>query len=191
MKKIIPFSFRFWEGHASVLKAFFFSRLLREKVLLLALVLVMVLTWFSNVVGRTAHWAREFNNTSRELAVQRGWLNQRTKIEAASRAAVEHLDPAKTYNGPRLQSEITAIASRLGLNNNNYNADNPQTERTSQFSKNSMRVEIRNAEYSSLVNFYREIAKQTPYIGIESFRITVANGKHNASLRVSSVEIVK
>lgn len=180
---------RFLTGQTAVLKAFFFSRLLREKILLLGFILMVVLTWFTSVVGRTGRWAREFGNTSRELAVQRGWLAQRAQIEAASKAAIEHLDPAKTYNGARLQSEIAAIAARLNLSN--YSADNPQTERTSQFSVNSMRLEIRNAEYASLVNFYLEIAKQTPYIGIGNFRISVANGKHNASMRVSSVEIVK
>lgn len=171
------------------MKAFFLSRLFREKVLLLALVLIVAATWLSSVSGRVGKLWREIRITEALYADQRGWLDQRTRIESAAREAIQYLDPAKTYDGGRLQSEIDAIARRTGLSN--YSAENVQTERSSQFSMNSMRLEIRNAEYPTLVKFYLELVKHTPYIGIEQFRITATGGKHNASLRVTSVEIAK
>ena len=56
---------------------------------------------------------------------------------------------------------------------------------------NSMQLQIRNADYATLVKFYVELSKQAPYIGIEQFRLSVNNFKHSVAMRVSSVEIAK
>jgi len=56
---------------------------------------------------------------------------------------------------------------------------------------NSMQLTIRNADWVKLTDFYRELAKQAPYIGIDQFRLSVANFKHSVNMRVSSVEIAK
>lgn len=170
-------------------KGFFMSRLLREKVLLVAFLALIAATWFSSVAGRLGRWNRDFRITSNELSQQRSLLVQRSQIEALAKAAVEHFEPSKTFDAMRLQSEIDAIARRVGLAN--YSAENVQTDHTAQFSMNSMRLEIRNADYPALVRFYLEVSKQAPYLGIEQFRITANNGRHNASLRVTSFEMAK
>ena len=179
----------FLETRLGALRAFFMGRMFREKVLLLAFVLLIAATWFSSVMRRSGRWASEFKTTSHDLAYQRGVLAQQAVIEAAAKAAVEHFEPTKTFDGMRLQSEIDAISRRTGLVN--YTMDDVQTDRSSQFSMNSMRLEIRNADYASLVRFYLEVSKEAPYIGIEQFRITASNGKHSASLRLTSIEMAR
>ena len=170
-------------------KAFFLSRAFREKILLLGFVILIVATWLSSVVGRTNRFTRAFGMTSRDLAIQQGWLAEQGRIEAAAKAAVEHLDPAKTFDGVRLQSEVAAIATRLGITT--FSADNPVSEHASVFTKNTMQVTIRNVEYPALVKFYLEVVKQTPYIGFDQIRVSVNNGKHSATMRVTSVELEK
>jgi len=171
------------------MKAFFLSRLFREKILLLGLVMLAAVTWLSSASSRTAHFWRDFRATSLLLDGQRELLEQQGRVEAEAKAAIEHLEPSKTFDGVRLQAEIAAIANRTGVIN--YTADNVQTERVSQFSMNSMPLTIRNADYATLVKFYTELSKQAPYIGIEQFRLSAANFKHSVSMRVSSVEIAK
>jgi len=175
--------------HPALLKAFFLSRVLREKILLLGLVLIVSGTWFTSVVRRTGRFGREFGVTSDLLTSQRGWLGQRAAVEAEAKAAVEHLDPSKTFDGVRLQAEIDALLRRTGVTN--YSADSVQTERTSQFSKHTMQLQIRNADYGILVKFYLELSKQAPYIGIQQFALSANNGKHSAALKVFSVETPK
>lgn len=187
--KLPSLPLRFFETRLGGLRAFFMSRLFREKVLLLAFVALIAATWLSSVVGRTGRWRSEFRLTSRDLEEQQAVLVQQAAIEAAAKAAVEHFEPSKTFDGMRLQAEIDAIARRTGLVN--YTMDNVQTDRSSQFSMNSMRLEVRNADYSSLVRFYLEVSKEAPYIGIEQFRITASNGKHSASLRLTSIEMLQ
>jgi hypothetical protein len=171
------------------MKAFFFSRLFREKILLLGLVLMMAGTWFVSVLGRSSRLIHGFSLTSDLLATQNNWLKQQTRINAEAKAAVEHLDPSKTFDGVRLQAEIAAIAGRTGVIK--YSVDNVPVERTPQFSMNTVQLQIRDADYATLVKFYVELSKEAPYIGIEQFRLSASNSRHNAALRISSVEIAK
>jgi hypothetical protein len=171
------------------MKAFFLSRQFREKILLVGLILMLAVTWLSSVSRRTVRLWGEFRATSGLLAAQRDMLAQADRVEAEAKAAIQHLEPAKTFDGVRLQSEIAAIATRtIGTN---YTGSNLPTERVSQFSMNSMQLQIRNADWPKLTDFYKELAKEAPYIGIEQFRLSVANMKHSVSMRVSSVEIAK
>jgi hypothetical protein len=171
------------------MKAFFLSRLFREKLLLLALVLMAATTWLWSATNRTARFWREFRATSVLLEGQRELLAQQSRIEAEAKAAIEHLEPSKTFDGVRLQAEIAAIAARTGVKN--YSADNVQTERVSQFSMNSMQLQIRTVNWETLTHFYFELSKEAPYIGIEQFRLSATNANHNVAMRVSSVEIAK
>jgi hypothetical protein len=171
------------------MKAFFLTRQFREKLLLLGLIMLAAATWLSSASSRTARFWREFRATTVLLDGQRELLEQRSRIEAEAKAAIEHLEPSKTFDGVRLQAEVDAIARRTGVIN--YSADNVQTERVSQFSMNSMQLQIRNADYATLVKFYLELSKEAPYIGIEQFRLSVTNFKHSIAMRVSSVEIAK
>jgi hypothetical protein len=171
------------------MKAYFLARQFREKLLLLGLILITAATWLSSASNRTARFWREFRATSVLLDGQRDLLAQRGRIEAEAKAAIEHLEPSKTFDGLRLQAEIAAIAARTGVTN--YVADNVQTERISQFSMNSMQLQIRDSDWSKLRDFYIELSKQAPYIGIEQFRLSVTNFKHSVSMKVSSVEIAK
>ncbi|MFT3869242.1 MAG: hypothetical protein QM715_12355 [Nibricoccus sp.] len=181
--------------HASLLKVFFLTRALREKVLLLAFILIVTVTWLSSVAGRTSKFRSHFKETSTELETQAEWLKNQARIDANAKAAVEHLDPAKTYDGVRLQSEIVSILQRVGITTG-YSADPAVSERASVFTKHSIQVTIRNVEYAALVKFYLEIIKQTPYIGFDQVNITVPSNNnnrniHNATMRITSVELVK
>ena len=171
------------------MKAFFFSRVLREKVLLLGLILMAAATWLLGATHRTTRFWSQFRETSVLLRGQQELLSQQGQVEAEAKAAIEHLEPAKTFDGVRLQAEVDAIAKRTGVVN--YSADNVQTERVSQFSMNSMQLQIRNADWEPLRRFYFELSKGAPYIGIEQFRLNVNNFKHSVSMRVSSIEITK
>jgi hypothetical protein len=171
------------------MKSFFLSRLLREKVLLLGLVMLVAVTWLTSAVGRTTSFNRAFRFTSDELFVQQGWLDKQASIESEAKASIEHLDPAKTFDDIRLRAEIDAIAKRTGAIT--YTADSVQPDRTSQFTKYSMQLTIRNAEWDTLKKFYIELSKQAPYIGIETFRLSAANFKHSMVIRVFSVETPK
>ncbi len=172
------------------MKAFFLSRILREKILLLAFTVLGAAIWFSSVSDRVGARLREIRRITTDLEVQQRWLVQSERISREASLAVEHLDPARTFDNVRLQSELNAMASGASLSN--YDVSDSRTESTSQFSVHSVQFSVRNTNIGALVAFYAELSKRAPYIGIEQFSLEGNRSNPaqlNASWRVTSVEI--
>lgn len=174
------------------MKAFFLSRLLREKILMLGFVLIAALIWLSGVSERVGARWRAVKQTSTDLDVQRRWLSQRQRIEREAQLAIEHLDPSRTFDNVRLQSELNALARAAGLSN--YDVSDSRTVRTSQFAVHSVQFSARNADIGALITFYQSLGQRAPYLGLEQFAL--ASNRANpsqltASWRVTSVEIAR
>ncbi len=175
----------------NALRIWFVSRLLREKVLVLALVLIGALIWLSSASDRLRINLRGFRSAEAALATQQLWLNNQPAIEEAAAAAVRNLDPARTYDATFLVAEIMGIASRSGLA---VNTEPPRTQRSSQFAVHTVQVTSRRAELGSLLRFYQELASKAPYLGLEQISLQgdrSAPGMINATLQVVSVELVR
>jgi len=174
------------------MKPFFLSRVLREKILLLALVLIAALMWLSSVAGRATTFINDYKRTTQTLKAQQMMLDARESIEARAAAAIAQLDPASTFDTVKLQSELDTIASASGIANKTIG--DARTDKTSQFSVNSASITMRNVDYPSLVKFYEELKKRAPYIGLDSLSIQAATAnvtQLTVSIKVSSVEVAK
>ena len=177
------------------MRTFFLTRLLREKVVLVILVAIGAVMWLSSVSTRVRTFWHQAGMTSTELEDQRRWLTERTRIEKEAADAVQHLDPTRTYDAVRLGAELDSIARAVGINLRDTSIEDTQVSQGPQFSINSVRFVLRNADWQrQIVPFYEELSKRAPYMGIEEFTI-LANRANTAqltaSLRVSSVEIAR
>lgn len=174
----------------NALKTFFLGRLLREKLLLVIIVVLVALTFLSKFSGRVAVAWRTQRATGVMLADQAQWLAKRASIEASAGQAVKNLDPAKTLDDTQLVGELNALARAQGVR---FTSDTPRTERTGQFAMHTVQFNLLKMDWDSLKRFYVELTKRSPYIGIEQFSLQSERANPallNASLRVSSVEIV-
>jgi len=174
------------------MKAFFLSRLLREKILLVVFTLLGAAIWLSGVGERVAAQVRAIRVTSTDLDVQQRWLLQRDRIEKEATLAVEHLDPSRSFDSVRLQGELNTLARSAGLSN--YDVSDSRTVRSSQFAVHSVQFSARNADLAALVTFYQSLAQRAPFLGLEQF--SLASNRSNpsqlsASWRVTSVEIAQ
>lgn len=172
-------------------KAWFFGRLFREKILVFAFVLLGALIWLSSASDRLTKNLRTFRSAETALATQQIWLDNRAAIEEAAKAAVQNLDPTKTYNSTFLVAEILGIAGRAGLT---VNTEPPRTQRSPQFAIHTVQVTTRRAELASLLRFYQELASRAPYLGLEQVTLQgdrTNPGMINATLQVASVELVR
>lgn len=173
------------------MKAFFLSRLLREKVLLFGLTAIAAVMWLSAVSTRVRAFWTQAQTTSANLKEQKAWLGERERIQRDAKAAVEHLDPSRTFDSVRLQSELDSIARSVGIVKGT-SINDTQVVPGPQFSINSVRFTLANVEWKALKRFYAELSKRAPYIGIEEFAVSANRANPSqltASLRVSSVEI--
>jgi hypothetical protein len=175
------------------MKAFFLSRLMREKLLLTALLGLAAITWLVSVARRGRVVWLEERGTRAVLATQQQWLDNRAAIEGAAARAVSRFDPARTFSSTRLLGELSQIADRVGVRSNTA-SDILGTEPTSQFAVNTVQFTIRNADMAAVLNFCKELDQRSPYIGVEQFTLALAPGNAgllNVTLRLSSVEIVR
>ena len=173
------------------LKTYFLRRLLREKILLVVIAALVALTLLSSFSRRAAAFWRTQRSTTVTLREQQLWLKNRASIEAGAQAAVKNLDPARTLDDTRLVGELNALARSHGLR---FTNDTPQTERTGQFAVHTVQFNLQKSDWEALKRFYLELTKRSPYVGIEQFTLQAdrANpAQLNASLRVSSVELVR
>lgn len=174
------------------MKAFFLSRLLREKILMVGFVLIAALIWLSGVAERAGAKLRAIKATSVILDDQHRWLLQRERFEKEAQLAIEHLDPTRSFDSVRLQGELNSLARAAGLTN--YDVSDSRTVRTSQFAVHSVQFQARNADIAALINFYQALSQRAPYLGLEQFAL--ASNRANpaqltASWRVTSVEIAR
>lgn len=173
------------------LKAFFLSRLLREKLLLVLFVAIGAAMWASNFGTRATGAWRTVSSVSNELTLQTQWLENREAIEAGSIQAVQNLDPARTLDETRLVGDLSALAREHNLR---FTNDTPQTERSGQFAVHTVQIQLQRAPWDSLKGFYLALTRRSPYLGIEQFsaRADRADGNlMDTSIRISSVEIVR
>lgn len=174
------------------MKAFFLSRLLREKILMLAFVLIGALIWLSGVAERANAQLKAIKVTTTDLDVQQRWLLQRARIEKEATLAIEHLDPSRTFDNVRLQSELNTLARSAGLTN--YDVSDSRTSRTSQFAVHSVQFSVRNTNMTALIAFYQLLAQRAPYLGLEEFALASNQANPSqltANWRVTSIEIAR
>ena len=171
------------------MKRYFFTRSMREKVLLVAFVAVAASAWLLSAVGRARGTWNDTRLLLAEGREQQLWLNNRADIEARAAQATSRLDPTRTLNGTRLVAEMNSLAQSAGLA---AEVSGQRTERTTQFAFHSAQVSFRRAELGALVKFYEELSKRSPYVGLEQVSLAADRGSPgtlNATFRVVAAEL--
>jgi hypothetical protein len=173
-------------------KAFFLSRLMREKALLLAFVGIIAAIWLSSFVTRAGAFSRGFSQTTNVLGQQRTVLNRRQASEDAAKKAIAQFDPTKTYNLSSLIAAVNQLAAVADLKNTTIEAfpDEP----TPQFVMHSIRFRVVGQKdkpgFLKLRRFYLELGKKSPYIGIEQCTMGTSAATLTTEFKLSAVEIV-
>lgn len=171
------------------MRAWFNRRNRREQVLVTAFVVMAALVWLSAASGRLRTQLGAWRSTRVDLATQQLWLDRQQDIETRSGAAVRNLDPARTYDATKLVGTINTLAAGAGLG---VAIDPPATQRTPRFAYHSATVRFRRAALPALLGFYDELAKQAPYLNLESVKLETdraAAGNLNVTLQISATQI--
>ncbi len=173
------------------MKAWFISRLAREKSLMLLLVGVGAIFWISDLWERGRATHADIQETCLVLETQAGWLAEKGRIEKAADDAIANLDSSRTFNSLRLSAELSAIAKQTGIDQN-LQSEAQSPAQTAQFSVHSVQLNLNRVEWPPLWAFYDALSQRAPYISIEQFVLeSVRNdpAQLNARSLVASVEI--
>jgi hypothetical protein len=172
------------------LRALFLARLLREKILLVALALVVAALWLSNLAGRAGVFLAEERHTTVSLADQARWLANRDAVEKVAQQSARAFKPEQTLDSTRLLAVVQNIATDAGLHN--FNTAPPEDVSTAQFSVHTLQFTVNKVDYPSLFHFCMALQQKAPYIGVEQFIVMAEKmdpASLNATMKISSVEI--
>ena len=174
-------------------RAFFLSRALREKLLLVVFIGIAVLWWASSFSARAGSFWREQRTTTLRLREQAEWIKNKTMIEETATRTASRLDPTKTLNGNQLVTTVLQLANEGGVKNI-QTSGSTVTSTSGQFAVHSQEFVIRNVEWDALTKFYETLQRRSPYISLERF--TLVSAPNNAAqltlnLKVTSVEITR
>jgi hypothetical protein len=176
------------------LRAYFLSRALREKLLLVGILAVIVVVWISNLSSRAGLFWRAQRATTVALKEQAQYLDNQAAIEARAKDAAARLEPGKTLNGPRLFSTISQIASETGVSRNLREESPVPSATNGQLAVNTLKFQLINADWPSIVKFYLALHERSPYIALNSASLQ-PNRSNPAQMTfvavVSSVEVAQ
>src|SRR5688572_12770144 len=175
------------------IRAFFLSRALREKLLLVVFVGIAVLWWGSSFVTRASGFWQAQRTTVLRLREQAEWIKNENTIKETAKKTASRLDPTKTLSGNQLVTTVSQLANEAGLKGL-QTAGGTVTTTSGQFAVHSQEFVIRNVEWETLGKFYEALQRRSPYISLERFTLTSA--ANNAAqltlnLKVTSVEITR
>lgn len=180
------------------LRVFFLSRLLREKLLLVAFVAIGAAIWLSGFGTRASAWWRTHVLAGQELRNQDRLLREQDAIAEYAKQAAAQLDPAKTLDGTRLFTTVRQLAAEAGLRNVRNDGLAPAGS-TGQFTVNTLTITAQALDpdpaknWEAIKNFYTAVQQRSPYIAIDQFILqpqSRANpGQLTLVLKVSSVQV--
>jgi Type II secretion system (T2SS), protein M subtype b len=174
------------------LRAYFMTRLLREKILLVALLLLVAVLWFSNLAGRLEHFRHDAYQAGLKLEEHSHWLAHRGAIEDSARKAASIFDPTRTLDSTQLLATVNAVAKDTGLRTTT--SAGAQDVSNGEFAIHTVQFNMTKVDWSTLQSFYTALQQHAPYLGIDQFQLDADHANPNllsVSLRISSVEIVR
>ncbi len=163
------------------MKAYFLSRQLREKLLLLVLVGAGLTFWVLHLVDSNRKYHDDDTKLAKDRADQDGVLNREAAIHAASQKIIDQLDPRQAIRDEAtLRTNIQQLAREAGVNNLSFAT--PSISPTNSTIKIiTMDVTFRDLspDMSELIPLYRKLSDKEPYINIVRSTLTVTgnNGR--------------
>lgn len=163
---------------------------LREKVLLLLVLISLALIWLMFAAERSKMQFSSFSRFSQTLKGQDQWLRNREDIETELKDAMQMLDASKTYSSTELVSRVDALMHDAEVER--YSINPPQSETAGQFTVHSIRLNVQRIDLETLIRFSDVVESLNPYISLERLEVFADRNDatlHNANFYLSSMEM--
>ncbi|MFP4157609.1 MAG: hypothetical protein ACLFU4_08330 [Opitutales bacterium] len=164
------------------IKALYKRTTVREKLLALVFILVILILWSGNWLGRLGAWNAGRTQSAVELDTQQQWLDRSEEYTEGLDQALERVDPSKTFRGSQLSERVDSLLRQSGLSAQ-ADIDPVRTREGEIFNDHNLRVRLSRISIAQLVQFSQALRKDSPYINIESVRIA-ANRRNPEQLDV-------
>lgn len=140
----------------------------RERILLVALIIVGFLIWGSNLQERWTNTSAQVDTLERTTRSQTVWLENEGFLRSQFRSALGRLDQDKMMDDSQLIGLIDTYARQNELR---HELSTPNTSPGEVFSTSNLRVTFRNITMDDLLKFYLFTLSHHPYMSLEGVAI--------------------
>ncbi len=172
------------------MRAFFFRRSWRERVLLLVVLAVGVVIWLFSVLGR-ARAARELWAASgRELRDQQQWLDSAAETRDRLQSRLAQVQQGRALNANQLVGQLDAVVKRHGFA---FRLDPPTPERRPPVVIHTVSLNLDKADLPAFAAFADDLRTSLPLVNIEQLVITPDrrnSAQLDVRLKLSGLELL-
>ncbi len=162
---------------------------LRERVLLSVFLWICVIVWLSSVTKKFKYSVDLYKIKKSNIVNQEEWLNNRAVIQERLELALKRLDRNRTYSRDKLAGRVDTIARETGVK---FETNSVSTKEGDIFDVHTLRILLKKANISELIEFDKRLKEESPYLGLENAQIVAykTNPKLlNAKFVISSFEL--
>ncbi len=152
------------------MRAFFFRRSWRERILLLVVLTVGVAIWLSSVSGRSGTLRERWGATGTALALQQTWLESAAENQVQLQSRLAQVQQGRSLNANQLAGQLDAVAKRQHFAN--YRLDPPTSERKPPVAIHTVSLTIEKVELAAFGTFVDDLRSSLPLVNIEQLVIT-------------------
>lgn len=169
------------------------KRSLREKFLLFGFVLIIFAIWTQSFLERTGQWNQQRSQAAVELSTQQQWLDREAQYDEQLKAALEKVEPSKTFTAAQLSGKVDEIIRRIQLESN-ADLDPVQSKSGEIFNDHTMRLRVNNISIEQFIRLNTALKLNSPYIEPKSIRISKNQrqpNEMNVRFEINSFDLVE
>ncbi|MBK8475606.1 MAG: hypothetical protein IPL39_04660 [Opitutaceae bacterium] len=151
------------------MRAFFFRRSWRERVLLLVVLVVGVLIWLFAALDRTRAARSRWGGQASVLAEQGVWLASATTLQEQVQSRLAQVQQGRSLNANQLVGQLDAVVKRQHLV---FRLDPPTTAPRPPVAIHSVSLTLEKVELGGLAAFTDDLRASLPLVNIEQIVIT-------------------
>ncbi len=152
------------------MRAFFFRRSWRERVLLLVVLTVGVAIWLSSVASRSGALRERWGATGTALHLQKDWLSVAAENEGQLQSRLAQVQQGRSLNANQLAGQLDAVVKRQRFAN--YRLDPPASERKPPVAVHTVALTIEKVELPAFGAFVDDLRGSLPLVNIEQLVVT-------------------
>lgn len=174
------------------MRAFFFRRSWRERILLLVVLAVGVLIWLASALGRARTFRERWSSTTRVLETQRQWLEAAPAKATELQERLSQVQQGRSLNANQLVGQLDSVIKRGGIGS--YRLDPPTTERRPPVALHAVSLTVDKVDLATLGAFVDDLRTSLPLVNIEQMVITPDRrnpAQLDVHLKLSGLELLQ
>ncbi|MGB0343938.1 MAG: hypothetical protein ACPGGJ_00960 [Coraliomargarita sp.] len=164
----------------------------REQLLMLLFCLAMLVLWSANLFGRIGTWNDARQQATADLQTQQLLIDRESTYREGLEAALQRVDPAKTFSASQLSGRIDEILRKARLSSS-ADIDPVRSRQGEIFNDHNIRVRLARISIAQIIEFNKLLRQETPYINVQKVNLAANRSKPtqiDARYEINSFELI-